>query len=437
MHPINRVVQVLALCACTLTNRAVAQLSMKSSKDLPVEATTSVACGDAVQHIIFCTLPEPTTDSRGGTRIDIFMGTGPKRAPVAVTFATSNGTVVPDTTFTDTAGYAHAIWTKADRSKPGLLIAMAKFEDGTRLAEIHAAETPAKGTLLLKPLDGNAQQWYEKNNLRRALTVEIQDGSDSDGKIINSEGVCLAQRVAFSTRGGGTITPDTAFAELASFGGRDHCVAKAYLNLGDVVGKRLVRANLVAAAGYNVAHNTAEMHATSRSLPQLVSGVGFNPRTQYYGMSGGSKKTYHVERAGDDGRTITYDSVATTSAAPNKLAGDVDVVAFGGITMPIPLKFTSRVAITGGVNLADFKDDWYLGFSFMQAVGANMNGSNAFDIHVLANFGRRDELDDEIGCFRDSNDCHTTSRTAFRGVAVMFTIDAATVLSDLARKLLP
>lgn len=391
-------------------------------------------------------------------QVQVFRDNAPARGAV-VRFRPTSGTVHPDTAVTGADGVAEALWYRSGGTQPvGIAVDARILDDrkntlasALKYLEISRPPPPAPRTVEMDAWRGQYQSWFENSTLRNAVVFTVEERQqDSTGKVtylpIENDSVCNAQRVAFrAVSGSGTVTPDTAVAQVFPIKGEDTrgCFVEARWALGAGSGEREMRATLVPGKGYLSAGNPPPVHASARAMPRLVAGLAYSWNHSYRGLEAGSEVTFTVERTLPDGSVVKYDSTYTPASAYKKFKGDWELNPLVGLTMPVPLNgpgwrgVSEHISLTAGADLANIGDHWFGGMSVTRLGFGLSSESLPIDIHLLGHWRRTSVLANPRECRDGLEECNPDEAIRFQGASFMLSADATTVISEIIKKLAP
>lgn len=392
-----------------------------------------------------------------------------------VRFTATDGHLTADTARVDAEGVVTVVWTRAKGATAPVMLAITATAPGGRTAARVLTLTPAavrRATLRLSAATGTPQAGYEKSVLRFPLVVEILDANPAAGRdsIVTDSTFCRAQRVVFRrASAGGSITPDTSLAvveqsfrptasarrraELGVFqsdtigrgagaGKRRYgCFARSNWTLGEGPGYQDVRAVLVPGDTTTPSGTPVLFSGLARSLPKIVAGYAGAYDRRYLALSPSATRIVRVERPDVGGGSVAFDSTV-------KLGRDT-VVSRGDdwrSTAVLGVSFAPRprwrsITTFVGVGAADPANDWYLGLSafrlarrLSQAVPETEG--LIFDTFFIVNVGRPEMLKDADACAAAPSACETVRPTRLRGIGVMASLDAGSLIGDVFKKLI-
>jgi hypothetical protein len=290
---------------------------------------------------------------------------------------------------------------------------------------------------------------FENTTLRQPMIVEIRaaaSASDTVGTPIELLSECQSHRVVF--RGSaGTMTPDTAMPEVYSAKAanapadsfRLGCRAQSHWTLGAGVGPREARVSIVPGKGFQAASRVPDVwEVRTRPVPRFVLGAVYRLDNPYEARDDGDAVTYRVERTRIDGTKISFDSTDPGTVS-RKRTGSHSAGVMVGVASAIPTRWTEWLTVILGMDLTSPLDHQYLGLSILRLL--DQPETLPLDIGFLAHFGRIDVLERPLDCraqvssVKGAEPCDTDTHWRFRGVGVMFSIDAGTLVAEAIKKI--
>lgn len=455
----------LLASTATLSGQAVEPLQIECIEPLTTGCTASIAPGDSIQrmHLVFRV-----------TRSE-------QAVPGAVVgLSATSGSVHPKSVVADSDGNARAIWLR-EKGASEVAIAVEARDSVGRAAVTSVLLQPSGGPQL--ELVGRVGfdhrlSGFESTPLHPRLIVEIRRQVTADSSIpFSDSAACNKQRVVFRTLGkSGSILPDTAVPLVYETAHRLHplesygepakgCFARAYWTLGEKPGVRFGQAELITRGADRVAQPPLRAEALARALPSFLLGAVLSREThEYFRLREGTEETIQVQRTSPEGSILKYDSIVPGTASLDSLEKRWSPMAMVGISSPI-ITSQTWLRLTAGVSVASPTDDWFLGSSFFHLLAlphavtgwlpwlgrglwpeserwAIAREALPIDIHLLSHWGRTMEVVNADACkARDADPervaapCSTEPRHGLKGWAVMLSIDAGTVLSEVIKKL--
>lgn len=289
---------------------------------------------------------------------------------------------------------------------------------------------------------------FENTTLRRPMIVEIRKVAAPDdivGTPITSDAECRKHRLVF--RGtAGKMTPDTAVPgvyKARPFGTPESrnalgCRAEAEWSIAAGEGLRQARVDLVAGRGYEqVNQEPLRWDVRARLVPRFVLGAVIRGDEKYDAREDGDAVTYRVERT-ENGTKIAFDSIhpgTVTYKRSDRFSTGVMV----GVSAPIPAGWTDWLTVVGGVDLTSPLDHQYLGLSVLRPF--DVSDGLPLNVALLAHFGRADVLQRpgdcraQISSVAGAEPCATEESRRLRGVGLLFSIDAGSLLAEAIKKL--
>ena len=271
--------------------------------------------------------------------------------------------------------------------------------------------------------------WYQGRQLKDPVGVVIRRDPSSPAAPVGSW--CTKQKVVFRALGeSGTVTVDTARAQVYR---NSECEARTHWRLGTTVGEQMVRASLVGGK-----KPEQEFRAHSRALPWFGTGLAWHGSPGYVGVEKKDKKISITSTRTDSVTGITTelatDSTVTVKG-PDPVGRGKRLAPVLSVNFPLILGLQwLRLSIAS--DLASPTTRGFVGVSMLQPFHGFTQEDTGFDLHLVAEVTKRDELKDAPACAA-SGSCDTRPRTIFGGVGVMVMVNAASVFDKLFTVLLP
>lgn len=401
-----------------------------------------------------CHLQLPSGDSPQTARllIEVRSSGGPVRN-AAVRLYTTSGTVLPDSTRSDAAGNVYALWHRPKSPDTASVVVQAERSDigsGVAFLRIEPSRPVSPSRIGLARFRVS-RAWFERNPLPTGVVLEIYQDSAGTRIPITDETTCASHRVAFGRFANtGTVAPDTvngavysvrrlqdsgsARVDKESVARADStgCLAVANWTLPEGTGPRNLRASLLPGSNATAASaRTVLIETRARALPRIVAGPVLAYYSEYEGVAAGTDTTFHIERTRPDGSTVSFDSIGGAGSKPETVAGAWKPAAFIGVSTPVIPRWT-WLSATAGFDFADPTNNWYAGASLLRVMP--VTESLPLDIHLLYHWGRSPVLQNPGEC-ASGEGCRTRSERRWHGAAISVTIDAASLITDLIKKL--
>ena len=342
---------------------------------------------------------------------------------VRVRFTASMGWIT-DSVTTNAAGDATALWYGPSDSgavrilavaqiggaeiRRGILLRMPKEEPRSafRLKAVHGERTVSDTSR------NRYDYWYVEQQLSKPVMVEIIGASERSQ--------CESALVIFRQTSGGGQTPDSAYGTLLDRspytrgGTGSMCIARARWKLGKEVGEHHLRATL---AGESV--KSVEFTAKARARPRLVAGLAFTTVSGFDQLSQSDRK-FTVKRTTSTGE-ISFDSVAKVPSLSNVNRQAVFTPTLG-VDWPLKTSWPNvRVSMSASIKNAD--QDWFAGFSILQAVQGLVHESVGIDLQAVVQLSRRRVVTNARTCAADLATCVNERQTLPVGGGIMLTFD--------------
>jgi hypothetical protein len=361
-----------------------------------------------------------------------------------VTFESSAGSIRVNAE-SDSDGTVEVKWFGAVERQPVTIDAVATFAGQRVPRQVRIERTGEGSPFRVDKLWGDRQAWYEERQLVDPVAVELrQPIVTTDGDTIMRavpREKCSGQRVVFRQIGSGTATLDTVSVTYGRpkvwWGNRvrssmsvppgETCVAQTRWNLGKSLGEQYLVASLVGGTG-----DPLVFSARSRALPRIVAGLAGTTFREYDRVSE-SKRTFTVVRRITDDVVVTEDSTAVVKKAATG-GGGVQYAPVVGIDWPLVHRVT-WLRVSTSADVRDPRDNWFVGFSGLQALWGLSQESVRYDVQVVLNMGRRDVLTNPTACDGNGDLCKVDSETGLWGAGVMFVLDGGSFLGDLLKAL--
>ncbi|MFL5382297.1 MAG: hypothetical protein ACJ8GN_07260 [Longimicrobiaceae bacterium] len=341
-------------------------------------------------------------------------GVGLRDVPVTFVVKKGSGGVTPEAR-TDVDGYATTQWTPAAAGAYPAEIQVSATAGGRVINQtLQITYTAPVASVALYPAthSGDHQWWYEENQLRNPLRVEIR------GPMTAAE--CQAAKVIFRSVGGGTAAPDTVNGTWEGRSG-EQCVAESWWRLPKGVGTSAVRASMT--NGSNVS-----FLAHGRRLPRIMAGVA-GDMSHSFTQAKTSTRTIQVSRVDPvQNTTITYDSTITTAPRVDTTHAKFTFTPTIGVDFPLnPRLQWARGSIL--TTLRNPEKNLFVGLSLWQILRGVAQEGVGFDVHAMVHLQRVETLRDPVEC-RDAGKCGTDTVNRY-SLGIVGIASASEVLSNL------
>ena len=282
------------------------------------------------------------------------------------------------------------------------------------------------------------------------------------GSAVDDRATCEAQRVVFRRIGPtGFVTPDTAtpalipdyqpprrrqrlWARLSAPAPRPDrrpaCLAYANWTLADAVGLYDARATVAAGETSLPGGNAAEFRAYARPLPKLVAGFAITHERRFLARQAAGFAVRQLQRPlAGGGIELVTDTVRTGRDTLEARGGAANGAAVLGLAAA-PVARLRWLTLVGGLDAGKPDENWYAGLSVLRLANLvpalrRFDTEGLFvDVHTVAHVGSVPVLDDATAC-ASTGQCRTRDRVRFRGVALMLSIDASSLLTDVFKRL--
>lgn len=382
----------------------------------------------AIAQRLDCVKPAGcTSPSRTSQEVIVVQLVGPDVAgSQTIYFHPSMGKMLFDTVRADAKGVAVGVWT-GDQSNRQVRIMVGTVTGGTALTR--QITLGAQGTLVraVAPaprwyhdwgLWSRDQQWYEKRQLRRPASVQIQVDSAH----------CAENAVLFSSHGKSSeVKPDTAFAQMYFRGGKPSCEANGFWLLGEGVGRNLLRATLLSDPEQRV-----ELVAKSRAIPWFGLGLAYTSASKYVAMTTQEQTVKVVRRfqtsPGGDSLEVAYDSTVSVTG-PKRVNYQNQLAPVIGVNFPLVLR-AEWLRLYLGTDIKNPRSDWYVGVSLLQMTAGWQHESVGYDIDIVGHLSQRQVASDTL-CLSAPATCKTTPKTGFVGLGLVATVSTAPLLEKV------
>lgn len=341
---------------------------------------------------------------------------------IAVQFRASSGWI-DSNVVTSMTGEAAAVWFGSTDSGAVRILATARV-NGTELRRGIVIGPPImidpRREYLLSPVDGplpdtlrgRHEYGYTKKQIASPAVVEIQGPK--------SKLACDSVLVLFRQTSSGAVTPDKGYGSWVkrpyqvNGGPSDMCIARARWTLGEQVGEHHLLASLSVDSTKSV-----EFTARARALPRLIAGLALSQVSGYYKLSESSQKIT-VTRQTPAGK-ISFDSTVSTTAL-TKIRPEWKFMPTLGVDWPLKTNW-SNVRVSLSTSLTDARNDWYTGFSILQAFQGYLHEGVGYDVQGIVHWSRRRLVDDAASCATNVGACKVETRTRPVGVGILVTLN--------------